>query len=125
MTSNRLAFLWPSPLIWPALENQERTLASVASVCSRVNFLFGSQPMSDQNSFLAALSASDLDLLQPLLTKITLRPGDHLQQFDCPVEHVIFRTPGYWHSRYRTALLQDQCSSEKVGSWAACKRQLP
>jgi hypothetical protein len=46
--------------------------------------------MLQQNSFLAALSASDLDLLRPSLTKITLCPGDHLQQFDRPVEHVIF-----------------------------------
>ena len=47
-----------------------------------------------QNSFLAALSASDLDLLRPLLTKITLWPGDQLQQFDRPVEHVIFPHSG-------------------------------
>ena len=47
-----------------------------------------------QNSFLAALSASDLDLLLPLLTKVTLWPGDQLQRFDRPVEYVIFPHSG-------------------------------
>ena len=48
-------------------------------------FFFGEPADACQrNSFLAALSASDPDLLQPLLTKITLWPGDQLQQFDRP-----------------------------------------
>jgi CRP-like cAMP-binding protein len=55
------------------------------------------------NHFIAALSAEDFALLEPLLTPVELRPGDLLRRAECPVSHVYFPHRGIVSTSVRFA----------------------